>query len=296
MMAKVRRSLIALFAAVVVAVAAPETSPAGPAFSDFNVVADVAYGDSPWQTMDVYLPPKPANSGTAGPPVILMVHGGAWMSGDKRTESVVANKAAHWLGKGYVFISANTRLVPDADPFAQAEDVAKALATAQRMAGMWGGSPGADEPEPFVLMGHSSGGHLVSLLAADPEIARAHGAAPWLGTVVLDAGAFDIVEIMGRDHADFFDQSFGNDPDFWVAASPIRRIADNPAPMLLVCSSLGTLSCAQANAFAKAVEKHGGRTEVLPVKLRHMAIDGELGLPGDYTAGVDAFLSSLGLP
>jgi acetyl esterase/lipase len=164
------------------------------------------------------------------------------------------------------------------------------------MAGMWGGSPGSGDPDRFVLMGHSSGGHLVSLLAADPEIAKAQGAAPWLGTVVLDAGAFDIVEIMGRGHADFFDQAFGNDPDFWVAASPIRRIKDNPAPMLLVCSSLGTLSCAQANAFARAAEKHGGRTEVLPVKLRHMAIDSELGLPGDYTAGVDAFLKSLGLP
>jgi hypothetical protein len=35
---------------------------------------------------------------------------------------------------------------------------------------------------------------------------------------------------------------------------------------------------------------------VLPVKLRHMAIDSDLGLASEYTDGVDAFLRSLDLP
>ncbi len=250
------------------------------------MIEDVTYGDDFRQTMDVYLPEKAED-----PPVILMVHGGAWAGGDKRTESVVADKAAHWLRRGYVFVSVNTRLVPDAGPVAQAEDVARALAAAQAMAGTWGGS--ADR---FVLMGHSSGAHLVSLLAADPALAAAHGAKPWLGTVSLDAGAYDIVEIMGRGHADFFDRAFGADPAYWKRASPIHRLTGKPAPMLLVCSSLGGRSCAQAEAFAKAVGAKGGAADVLPVPLRHMAIDDDLGLPGEYTDGVDSFLKSLGLP
>ncbi|WP_436643827.1 alpha/beta hydrolase [Microbaculum sp. FT89] len=286
---KSRFRIWALF--IVVLLAAPQRGLAGPDFSDFDVIADVAYGDSVWQTMDIYLPPKPAGSGAAGPPVILMVHGGAWVAGDKRTESVVANKAAHWLDRGYVFISANTRLVPEADPIEQAGDVARALAAAQSMADVWGG-----RPDRFVLMGHSSGGHLVSLLAADPALAAAQGAGPWLGTISLDAGAYDVVEIMGRGHADVFDVAFGADPTFWTAASPIHRITAQPAPMLLVCSSLGGRSCGQAAAFAAAVEKYGGSADVLPVKRRHMAIDNDLGLPGAYTDGVDGFLNALGLP
>lgn len=276
---------------ILVLLAAPRHGLAGPDFTDFDVIADVAYGDSVWQTMDVYLPPDSGGAGTAGPPVILMVHGGAWTTGDKRTESVVANKAAHWLGRGYVFVSVNTRLVPEADPIEQAGDVVRALAAAQSMAGVWGGGP-----DRFVLMGHSSGGHLVSLLAADPALAAAHGASPWLGTISLDAGAYDVVEIMGRGHADFFDRAFGADPAFWKASSPIHRIAAKPAPMLLVCSSLGGRSCGQAAAFAAAVERSGGTADVMPVKLRHMAIDNDLGLPGAYTDGVDGFLKSLGLP
>jgi len=282
-----------LFAAIAVIYGALLSGAAGRDFASFNVIEDVAYGASPWQTMDVYLPP---DLGEAAPPVIVMVHGGAWMSGDKRTEDVVANKAAHWLERGYVFISVNYRLWPDADPVAQAQDVARALATAQGMAGMWGGNPPAGGPDRFVLMGHSSGGHLVSLLAADPAIASAKGAKPWHGTIVLDAGSYDIVEIMGRGHARFYDQAFGADPAYWKTASPIHRLSATPAPMLLVCSDLGGRSCGQARAFADAVTRHGGRAEVLPVKLRHMPLNADLGLPGGYTDGVDAFLKSLGLP
>ena len=39
-----------------------------------------------------------------------------------------AGKAGDWLPKGYVLVSTNYRLVPDADPLAQARDVARALA------------------------------------------------------------------------------------------------------------------------------------------------------------------------
>lgn len=257
-----------------------------PARSDFEVIDDVAYGPSPSQRMDIYLPPDLQNA-----PALLMVHGGAWMVGDKATADVVANKARHWLAKGYVFISVNTRLVPEADPIEQAEDVARALAAAQSMSGVWGG-----DPDRFALIGHSSGGHVVALLAADPEITTAQDARPWLGTIVLDSGGFDMPEIMGRRHMDFYDQAFGADPDFWRAASPTHRMAVAPDPMLLVCSSLSKTSCPQAQTFAEAVAETGGRATVLPVALSHMALSNDLGLPGSYTGAVDSFLEELSLP
>jgi hypothetical protein len=45
-----------------------------------------------------------------------MVHGGAWMVGDKSMGRVVTNKAAYWLPKGYIFISINNPLLPAAGP------------------------------------------------------------------------------------------------------------------------------------------------------------------------------------
>ncbi|MEJ8574812.1 alpha/beta hydrolase [Microbaculum marinum] len=252
--------------------------------SDGRVLRDVEYGANPMQTMDIYLPPK-----LDDPPAILMLHGGAWMVGDKTVDDVVANKTRHWLDRGYVFISVNTRLMPEADPLEQAEDLAAALAAAQSMAGSWGGDPGR-----FVLMGHSSGGHLAALLAADPDIASRNGAVPWLGTVVLDGG-YDISELMGRKHMAFYDKVFGDDPEFWRDASPLHRLADPPAPMLLVCSSLSATACPRAEAFADRVGDLGGRATVLPEALSHSAINADLGLAGKYTDSVDMFLASVGL-
>ncbi|MGN6093910.1 MAG: hypothetical protein ACTHOL_16285, partial [Luteibacter jiangsuensis] len=101
-----------------------------------RVVHDVAYGSDPRQRFDVYLPPSPHDA-----PVIFMVHGGAWAIGDKTNPGVVEDKAAYWLPKGYVLISVNYRMVPEAGPLEQANDVARALAAAQRLATSWGADP-----------------------------------------------------------------------------------------------------------------------------------------------------------
>jgi acetyl esterase/lipase len=145
-------------------------------------------------------------------------------------------------------------------------------------------------------MGHSSGGHVAALLAADPDIAALNGATPWLGTVVLDSGGYDVPRIMNAQHMRFYDQAFGDNPAFWRESSPIHRLSGTPAPMLLVCSSRSRNACDWADDFAEKIDESGGGATVLPIALSHMAINNDLGLPGQYTEAVDSFLKSLGLP
>lgn len=123
-----------------------------------KLISDMAYGPDEKQRMDVYIPAM-----AKGAPVIFMVHGGAWRVGDKAGRGVVENKVARWVPKGIIFISANYRLLPGADPLVQAGDIALAMAKAQANAEKWGG-----DPAKFVLMGHSAGAHLVSLVSANP--------------------------------------------------------------------------------------------------------------------------------
>lgn len=246
---------------------------------------DIPYGPDPSQRMDIYLP-KRAASGV----VIVMVHGGAWMVGDKASAAVVTNKVARWVPNGIIMVSVNYRLSPAADPLQQAKDVARALAVAQAKAKTWGG-----DPSRFVLMGHSAGAHLVSLLAADPAIATDAGAKPWLGTVALDSAALDLSEIMTSRHFHFYDRVFGSDPAYWRNASPIHRLSDRGAPMLMVCSSYRQNSCTQARKFAAEAKSKGRRVSVLPVALSHREINAELGLAGQYTENVESFLHSLGV-
>jgi acetyl esterase/lipase len=93
----------------------------------------VSYGDDPRQSFDVYTPTDATDA-----PIIFMVHGGAWIIGDKTSRRVVDNKVAHWAARGFVVISANYRMLPEANPLEQARDVALAVAAAQREARTWG--------------------------------------------------------------------------------------------------------------------------------------------------------------
>jgi acetyl esterase/lipase len=247
---------------------------------------DVAYGPDPEQRMDVY---RPANARNA--PVILMVHGGGWSRGDKEAANVVNNKVAHWLPKGYIVVSVGYRMVPRVTPLGEVDDVARALAFAQNKGPAWGG-----DPNRIVMMGHSAGAHLVSLMSADRSIATRAGAGSWLGTVALDSAAYNVAEIMEQRHYPLYDKAFGSDRQLWRDASPTLRLTHAPVPMLLVCSSRRDNSCAQASAFAAKATSLGGRVKVVPVDLGHADINAQVGTPGSLTATVDAFLQTLELP
>jgi acetyl esterase/lipase len=251
-----------------------------------EVLRDLAYGPAHAQRLDVYRPDQ-----ARGAPIIVMVHGGAWMFGDKASAGVVQPKADHWASAGHVFVSVDNRLWPDAGPLEQAKDVASALAFVQQHAAEWGG-----DPSRIVLMGHSAGAHLVALLDASPGLAEARGARRWLGTVSLDAGAIDVAGLMGSPHARFYDRVFGDDPGYWRSVSPLDQLSRQAPPLLLVCSSRRAASCPRNHAFAQRAKELGVQARVLEMPLSHGDINATLGAPGDYTASVDAFLRGLGLP
>jgi acetyl esterase/lipase len=240
----------------------------------------VSYGPSALQRFDVYAPSKRPNA-----PVIFMVHGGGWKRGDKGMSGVVDNKLDRWGPRGIVFMSANYRLMPEADPYVQAEDIARALAKAQADAARWGA-----DPQRFVLMGHSAGAHLVALLATAPDILRKYGALPPVATVSLDSGTLNVVETMEGRHFGLHDDAFGKDKTLWLKTSPWHALKEKPAPILSVCSSRRADACPQARDLADKIKSYGGISEVLRLDLSHGDINQKLGLPGTYTDAVEAFL------
>ncbi|NLH79630.1 MAG: alpha/beta hydrolase [Phyllobacteriaceae bacterium] len=251
--------------------------------SSGRVLADLPYGSDPKQRLDVHLPEAPRAA-----PILVMVHGGAWVIGDKNADAVVDAKVAHWRPRGWIFVTVGYRLLPAADVATQAEDVAHALAYVQAHAGEWGGDPRA-----VVLMGHSAGAHLAALLAADPSIVTRAGGRPWRGTVALDSAVYDVPAMMSGRHLRLYDRAFGADPATWRGLSPLDRLSGRPAPMLLVCSTRRDESCPQARRFAAAVEGRGGRAEVFATPQSHREINRDLGTANAETAAVDAFLAGL---
>jgi len=251
-----------------------------------QVRRDLAYGQDPAQALDVYSLPGQWRER----PLILMVHGGAWAFGDKDYRGVVQAKLAHWLPRGYVFVSVNYRLLPAQPVSGQADDIARALAYVQQHAREWGG-----DPERVTLMGHSAGAHLVALLSADPARAQAFGARRWPATVALDSGAFDVVEIMQRPHLRLYDRAFGADPASWRALSPLRQLRKDAVPLLAVCSTQRPdQPCVQAQDYNARAQALGVAGQVLPQDLDHGEINKELGAKENYTRAVDEFLARHG--
>lgn len=246
---------------------------------------DVAYGQHPKQRLDVY-----RGDAVGAAPVIVMVHGGAWRTGDKAAASVVGHKVARWVPRGFVFVSVNNRLLPEADAYQQAEDVARAIAHVQAHAKAWGG-----DPERVIVMGHSAGAHLVALLGASPRKVRAQGGRRWLGTVALDSAVLDVPAVLGRPRVpDFYVEAFGRDPQRWSQGSPLHALGGGAIPLLAVCSSQRRdQPCRQAEAYAARSNAIAVASRTLPLALSHRQINDALGTPGALTTGVEAFMASL---
>lgn len=237
-----------------------------------------SYGPDPAQALDIYVPPGALRDA----PVIVMVHGGAWKIGDKANTGSVENKLKYWLPKGYVFVSVNYRMLPEAMALTQAQDVAAAVRWTQSHARDWGA-----DADKLILMGHSAGAHLVALLSSKPSMVGR----PWAGTVVLDSAAMKVSSVMSGRHPKFYDEAFGADPAGWAQASPMDQWTPSAVPMMLVCSTKRPdRPCDDARDFQALARRAGADMPVLPQALTHADINGTLGQPSAYTRAVDAFI------
>lgn len=242
---------------------------------------EYSYGSHPKQALDVYLPRNPQNA-----PVLVMLHGGGWHVGDKANSKVAGAKAKYWNGEGEIFVSVNTRLMPDAAPLDQARDLARAMAYVQKNAASWGG-----DPNKMILMGHSSGGHIAALLSTRQDLQRAAGLSGWDGTVILDSLAYDVPTMMRSDSSKAKSAAFGQDRSYWDNTSPDKFLDRADPPMLLVCSSKRRSSCSYAQSFADQGRSAGIGMEVIPVPFKHEGINSQLGKNRRYTQAVDNWIS-----
>lgn len=250
--------------------------------SDIKLLSNISYGSDKEQVLDVYYPSLKQKDA----PVIFMVHGGAWRFGDKASKAVVKNKVAHFVPKGFVFISVNYRMLPKTHPIEQAQDIKKAILFVQQKVDKWGGSS-----KKIILMGHSAGAHLISLISVskDPTIK------PWLGTIALDSAIYNVPKVMNSSSAKrFYKKAFGRSVPYWENSSPIHQLSSKIPPFLAVCSSKRKDDpCLQAKNFVEKAKSYGAYAKLLPFDFSHREINVNLGYDDTYTQQVDAFIKML---
>ena len=241
---------------------------------DANVeaVADIEYAagapeDAEKHRLDIYRP-----RGAAKRPVLFFVHGGAWVRGDRKQYPFFGN---HFAKAGYVVAVPSYRLAPKHPHPAQIEDVADAFAWTVRHIAEYGGDPGR-----IFVAGHSAGGHLVALLAANEKWLRARG---------LDAGSIrgvislsGVPDVTGEAGA----RVFGEDPQARRDASPLFHVRPGLPPFLVTYCQWDYLTLPQqARRLHEALLRAGVRSELALVKgENHISEVVSIVKPGDATA------------
>ncbi|GAB4052896.1 alpha/beta fold hydrolase [Spirosoma litoris] len=189
---------------------------------DTRFIANVAYaGDTlKRHLLDIYLPAKTS----ANPPLVVWVHGGAWMLNDKYADmSYMKNTVRSILEKGYAFASIDYRYSTTAPFPAQIQDCNQALEFLYQHAAKYG-----FDRNRIALIGFSAGGHLASLLALSnnsthPDFYVNRKKPSFrIKTVVDFYGPADLLAMIRRD-APLADTAVATSESRLLGASPLRR-------------------------------------------------------------------------
>jgi len=119
---------------------------------------DVAYGNGPNESLDIFPAQTTAPAHPAGAPVVIFIHGGYWRSLDKTDHSFVVPP---FTAQGACVLVPNYALCPAVTIPDIVMQMVKATAWAYRNVHRFGG-----DPSRISVIGHSAGGHLAAMLLA----------------------------------------------------------------------------------------------------------------------------------
>ncbi len=177
--------------------------------------ADIAYGPDIRHRLDLYAPP-----GNAPAPILVFVHGGGFLKGDKGSADAWPNANVGRMAAqaGFLGVVINYRLAPDHGWPAGAEDVAAVVGWLKDNAAAHGG-----DADRIVLMGTSAGAvHVAGYLKlAGSDAVRA---------AVLLSGLYGYTPLDQRDTL------YYGDPALYPERMPLEAVAATKRPLLIACA------------------------------------------------------------
>jgi acetyl esterase/lipase len=205
----------------------------------------IAYGDPHKRNqLDIY---QPQDEREGGFPVLLQVHGGAWIIGEK--EQQAKPLMYHMAARGWLCVAINYRLSPQAAFPAHIIDVKKAIAWIRANIAEYGGNP-----DFIAITGGSAGGHLSSLAALTPNREDwqpgFEGADTTLQAAVPFYGVYDFTDrndirpemsmedLLGKR---ILQCTLEENPELWDAGSPLSHVSADAPPMFVIQGTHDTL-------------------------------------------------------
>lgn len=181
------------------------------------------YGKSDMQLLDIFAPAAPAERGAAGAPVLVYLHGGAWLRGSHLD---VAYPAPGLNGRGAIFVAAEFDTVSQVSLPEMIEQCRAAVQWTLRHARDFGG-----DPARVYVAGHSSGAHLASCVLLTDWAARGLPADAVKGALLL-SGMYDLHAPLLSARSKYVTIT----PDELAAASAMRQLGRIGCPVAVAWS------------------------------------------------------------
>ena len=209
----------------------PDTDPN---FLAARELLDEAYGSELRQNLDVYLPAGRSSSTT---PLLIYIHGGAWIDGDKN-EFLKVKAILEAEFPNYAFASLNYRLFDFATGtngiLNQEQDIIAAFDYIESQLSAWNIS------DDFVISGASAGGHLALLHAYKNNTSNLKAAVAFFPpTDLTELYTFNTITALGLTAllAGTPDSASSN----YMSTSPITHVDSDDVPTIFFHGDLDTV-------------------------------------------------------
>jgi len=240
-----------------------------------TVKRDIAYGKHERHRLDVFTGDKQEGL----KPVLLFIHGGGFISGDKHTQGnpFYSNIAAWAVNNGFAGVNMTYRLAPEHQWPSGIEDIRSAVEWIQTE----GENFGLDA-EAIFLMGQSAGGAHTAGYLAHPEVydnAR-HG----LKGAILLSAVYDFVAMPSSEKEQAY---LGEDESLYYARSSLEGLLECDIPLLVSMAEYDPPAFqAQTLQFINAWQGKYGKVPwfVHMLGQNHLSVALYLGLEGDLLA------------
>ena len=183
------------------------------------VERDLSYGPHARHKLDVLRPAKPADEPM---PVLVFVHGGGFVRGNKSDGDIFDNILDFYTRHGVLGINVTYRLAPEFGHPAGAEDLAAALRWVRDNADRYGG-----DADNIVLMGHSAGAVHVASYTFMESLQPADGKDGVVGAVLM-SGVYGLDDSESREHV-----YFGKGEDLRERA-PLAQVEGRSIPLFII--------------------------------------------------------------
>ncbi|WP_322047963.1 alpha/beta hydrolase [Paraburkholderia sp. J67] len=227
-----------------------------------EVRADIAYGEDERHKLDVYLP---TSGDTKGRPLLLFVHGGGFVRGDRRDR---ANVGYRFAREGFVTVLPSYRLGPAHQWPAGAQDIAAAWAWAYANAE----SLGADLNRIYVA-GESAGAAHAAAATLIQRLRPAGVPAPRAALLISGVYNAQLEKLARRQFGipspDPRNEAyFGADFARYPAMSTVENVDSAPFPLLISWAELDPpqMQVQAGELFARLTTQHGFDPDIAVIR------------------------------